>query len=46
MFWLGWPKNCEFRGTYFHDWIFIENFTEFILAMDRLARLPREIMKK
>ena len=43
---LGLLKNCEFRGTYFRDWIFIENFTKFILAMDRLERLQREIMKK
>ena len=39
-------KNCEFRGTNFRDWIFIENFTEFIFAMDRFERLQREIMKK
>ena len=41
-----WFKNCEFRGTYFCDWMFIENFTEFIFAMDRFERLQREIMKK
>ena len=46
MFRLGWSKNYEFRGTYFPDWIFIEIFEEFILAMDRLERFPKEIIKK
>ena len=39
MFGFGRYKDCKFCGTYFGDWIFIENFTESIFMMDRFERL-------
>ena len=46
MFGLGRPKNYEFRGTYFRNWIFIETFTEFIFAMGRLLKVPNRNNEK
>ena len=46
MFGFGRYKDCKFHGTYFLDWIFIENFTEFDFTMGRFKRLQREMIKK